>query len=314
MLSVTQLSKKYADKTVLDDVSFNIAPGEIVALLGANGSGKTTTINSICQLIEYDAGDIQFGGQSIQSNRQYLSQIGAVLGGSRNINWRLTASQNAEYFAALRGHSGKAVKHNIAQLQQRLGLDKYAKLEVLKLSTGNKQKAALLSALAYSPKLLLLDEPTLGLDLDTVQELQDIIGQQSSDSDQAFLITSHDMSFIDKICQKVIVIDQGKVIFSGTIDALKNTLYSYKLRAQLANSVDEVELEKNLHDLCAGRYQLQFEQNVLRVDYETPEQVMPLLSWLHTQNICPTELSITPLQMEDAFRSLTQAAKQEEKS
>lgn len=314
MLSVKKLSKKYADKTVLQDVSFDIVPGEIVALLGANGSGKTTTINSICQLIEFEGGEITFDGQSIKTDRAYLSQIGAVLGGSRNINWRLTPSQNAEYFAALRGHSGKAVKHHINALQQRLGLDQYKKLEVLKLSTGNKQKAALLSALSYSPRLLLLDEPTLGLDLNTVQELQDIIQHQSAESKQAFLITSHDMSFIDKICQKVIVIDQGKVIFSGTIAALKNTLYSYKLRAQLSSSVINEAFEQHVKSLCSGRYQLQLEQDVLSVDYETPEQVMPLLSWLHTQNFCPTELSISPLKMEDAFRSLTQPSKQEDKS
>ncbi|GAA0855470.1 ABC transporter ATP-binding protein [Aliiglaciecola litoralis] len=308
MLSIEKVRKSYGDKTVLDDISFNVAAGETVALLGANGSGKTTTINSICQLIEFEQGDILFNNTSIRTDRRYLKKVGAVLGGSRNINWRLTACQNAEYFAALRGHSGKQLKQHISALEARLGLKQYHTLEVLKLSTGNKQKAALLSALAYSPNLLLLDEPTLGLDIDTVEELKNIIHQQSTLNGQAFLVTSHDMSFIDKICQKVVVLEQGKVIFNGDIASLKKALYSFKLEVKVPTQLID-NIQQKVEQLCMGRFQQHTRATNLYIEFESPQQVLGLLAWLNEQDIAPEHLTIMPLTMHDAFQTLMQRSK-----
>ncbi|WJG08744.1 ABC transporter ATP-binding protein [Aliiglaciecola sp. LCG003] len=303
MLAVQSLSKSYQQKRVLSDISFTIEPGEIVALLGANGSGKTTTIQSICGLIEFDSGQIEFDGISIGKDPKYLAHIGAVLGGSRNTNWRLTASQNAQYFAALRGFGGNKITQTIATLEQRLGLQQYHHQEVLKLSTGNKQKAALLCALAYSPKLLLLDEPTLGLDFETVSELQNIIRQQSKDLQQGFLITSHDLAFIDKICQKVLVINDGKLAFNGSIEQLKKTLYSYSMCIK----VEQAELQNVFHaaqEKCHGHFKHYQQQDSVIIEYEHSEQVMPLLAWLHNCKIMLLDLTMTPISIEDAYHSL----------
>jgi len=304
MLAVEGLSKQYSGKVALEDVNFTVQRGEIVALIGANGSGKTTTINSICNLIEFDRGDIQFDGVSVRKNKDYLANVGAVLGGSRNINWRLTASQNAQYFAALRGHQGKALKSRIADLEKQLGLEQYAKLQVLKLSTGNKQKASLLSALSYSPKLLLLDEPTLGLDFKTVDELQQIIKQQSIQGEQGYIITSHDMSFIDKICQKVVLIDQGQVIFSGNIQQLKKKLYAYRLVLEIPPNTRQSVYE-SIKSFCFGHFTCEETDLGFCIQYETPDQVLALLSWLHTSTIPISDLTMTELSMEEAYKSLT---------
>lgn len=304
MLAIEGLNKHYGQRVALEDITLTVEPGEIVALLGANGSGKTTTINSVCNLIEFDSGDIRFEGKSIRDDKQYLANIGAVLGGSRNINWRLTTSQNAQYFAALKGHQGKTLKSKIAQLEEQLGLAQYSKMEVLKLSTGNKQKASLLCALAYSPKLLLLDEPTLGLDFNTVSELQQIIEQQSEESGQSYLVTSHDMSFIDKICQKVVVIEQGKVIFRGSIAALKSQLYTYRLTFD-TQTINLEKTQQAIASQCVGHYNYEHNENSYSIQYETPDQVLGLLSWLHRSNINLCSLTMTKLSMEEAYQSLT---------
>ena len=303
MLALHSISKSYEDKIALNQVSFDVANGEVVALLGANGSGKTTTIQSICSLVIFDEGDITFDGQSVKNNRRYLKKIGAVLDGSRNINWRLTVEQNAGYFARLKGARSADVKPYIQELEERLGLAQYRGTEVMKLSTGNRQKASLLCALMHSPQLLLLDEPTLGLDLQTVSELQSIITSQAQTQQQGFLITSHDMSFIDQICTKVVVLEQGCIVYQGAIDELKKQLFQYELL--IKSSVHNLKaVRQQIARLPTGEQQLDTNDSELRYCYNSVPQVLPILAWLEQQNWQPESLEIQKLNIEKAYRTL----------
>lgn len=302
MLEVRKLCKSYGSEAALSDISFNLGHGEVVALLGANGSGKTTTVQSICRLIEWDNGEVVIDNKDTRESSLFLKQIGAVLGGCRNTNWRLTAKQNADYFARLRGFSGKPIKDNIDTLHSALGLDQHAKKEVMKLSTGNKQKAALLCALSYSPDFVLLDEPTLGLDFQTVDDLQEIITNQAQTAEQGFLITSHDLGFIDKICNRVVVLDHGKLLFAGDLAELKSRLFKYEINVQLNQPLDL----NQLHALWPGRYNLVHEEQHLTVNYESPEQSLGMLHYLHENNIKPLQLQIETLSMEKAYQTLIQ--------
>lgn len=302
MLAVKELCKSYAGVPALSNVSFSLNRGEVVALLGANGSGKTTTVQSICRLIEWEQGEISIDNIDTRSSSKFLKQIGAVLGGCRNTNWRLTAKQNADYFARLRGFSGSAIRQNIDQLHYALGLDEHAHKEVLKLSTGNKQKAALLSALSYSPDFVLLDEPTLGLDFSTVNDLQLIIKERAETAEQGFLITSHDLGFIDKICNKVVVLDHGQLLFEGSLDTLKASLFKYELNLELNRSLDM----SILNNLWVGRCDIQVDQQNIKVNYESPEQSLSMLHYLHEQKIQPLQLQIESLSMEKAYQTLVQ--------
>lgn len=301
MLSVNGLTKKYSDNTALNEVSFNIAKGEIVALLGANGCGKTTTVNSICGLIDWDDGDITINEKSIKQSSAYKKQIGAVLGGCRNTNWRLRAKQNAEYFARLRGFKGPDLKEKISRLHTALGLDEHENKEILKLSTGNKQKVALLSALSYSPDYVLLDEPTLGLDFQTVDSLKAIIEQEAKQSGQSFLVTSHDLSFIEDICERVIVLDKGNLLFEGNVTSLKQRLYAYEL---------VIEYQKNRLDdsltasLWNQRSEISHDGQRTIIKYDTPEQVTPFISAIHSHNLSVVELQVNKLSMERAYQTL----------
>lgn len=303
MLAVEGLTKYYGNKTALQDINFAIDKGEVVALLGGNGSGKTTTVNAICNLIRYEKGSIHVNGINTLASSTYLKDIGAVLGGSRNINWRLTARQNAEYFARLRGARKADFKDNIASIEAQLELDKYHRDPVRKLSTGNKQKAALMAALCYSPQLLLLDEPTLGLDIETMQSLQTIIKGLAETKQHAFLITSHDMSFIDKIATRAVVIHEGKQVFDGTIRELKQKLFIYEMQIDMPSDTLPSLFDK-LPELWQGKHVILNDESNIRIRYDLPEQGFSTLEYLAQRAPKLTDFTITKMSMEAAYLSL----------
>lgn len=304
LLEIKNLTKTYGKFRALDGISLSIAAGERVALLGANGSGKTTTVRSICRLLEWEEGEIYFERQPIRERKQYLAEIGAVLEGSRDLNWRLSAKQNALYYSGIRGVSDRKALPIIDSLMDRLGLSQYGPRIVARLSTGNRQKSALLSALVHQPKLLLLDEPTLGLDLQTMDELERVLLGLQDESNQAMLITSHDLRFIDKVCTRVILIDKGRVLFDGGIKDLRKTLFQYELVLQLpGESIPAVT--SAVHSLLAGeRTHIESDGAKLVVQYDTPVAVLGLLTWLHTQAVQVVDMTIAPLSLEKAYKKL----------
>lgn len=301
LLEIRNLVKTYGPSRALDGVSFTIAPGERVALLGANGSGKTTTVRSICKLLEWDGGDIFFEGQPIKQRKQYLAEIGAVLEGSRDLNWRLSAKQNALYYSGLRGVLDKQALPTIDTMMDRLRLSQYGSRIVGRLSTGNRQKTALLCALVHQPKLLLLDEPTLGLDLQTMDELERVL---LGLKDQAMLVTSHDLRFIEKICTRVILIDKGRVLFDGDSKGLRKKMFHYELVLHLPEETAK-DLALEVGPLLAGeRTSAEFAGSSLIVQYDSPAAVMGLMAWLHSNAVRVLDMTIAPLSLENAYKKM----------
>lgn len=244
LISVDQLSKYYGEKAALSNVSFEIERGEIVALLGPNGSGKTTTVKCMASLVYPDEGEIAFNGKSTKSDRSYVSDLGAVLEGSRNIHWRLTVVQNARYFSCMRGAGSALSSARTERLIELLSLGPYRKLETGKLSTGNRQKVAVLCALVHRPSMVLMDEPTLGLDMATVEAIRGFIIEEVQRETQTFLITSHDLQFVEDICKRVLVIHEGRLVFDGALAALKRKLHQYEAVWEFNSNADETLLAR----------------------------------------------------------------------
>ena len=171
LMSVEGLSKTYRTRSgpvrALEDVTFSVGTNQIVGLLGANGAGKTTTIKSICGLVRPTAGRIVLDGvDALRSPRAAARRVAAVLEGNRTVYWRLSVRENLEYFAALRGLRRKDVRSRISELIERFHLEDKASTRAMRLSRGMQQKLALACAVLPATPLLLLDEPTLGLDVE----------------------------------------------------------------------------------------------------------------------------------------------------
>jgi ABC-2 type transport system ATP-binding protein len=249
VLEVYHLQKTYRQggKQVqaVVDVSLRLAAGEILAFLGPNGAGKTTTIKIIAGLIRPDAGSVRILGGDPHAEPGALAQVGAVLEGNRNLYWRLTPLQNLEYFGVLRGLSPKAARQRGLELLETLGLGEKGEVAVQTLSRGMQQKVAIAVALLHQPALLLLDEPTLGLDVEAAQAVKSLIRQIAA-SGRAILLTTHQLDVAEALSNQVAVIERGTILVQAPTQELIRQFAS-------AAGTYRIELEQELDPSRAER-------------------------------------------------------------
>src|SRR5688500_1121279 len=190
----------------VDGVSFDIRAGEIFGLLGANGAGKTTTIKMLCTLLEPSGGTATINGYDIvREAGQVRQSLGAVLTGERSVYWKLTGRENLEYFAALYHIPRPVAKRRIAELLERLDLADRADELVERYSSGMKQRVAIAKALLPNPPVLLLDEPTIGLDPQSARNLRELILETRAEG-RTVLLTTHYMEEADQLSDRVGII------------------------------------------------------------------------------------------------------------
>ena len=234
IVSVEGLTKVYTSRRsgeirAIDDVSFEVQPGEIVGLLGPNGAGKTTTIKCLCTLLSPTFGRIEVDGvDAIARPRAAVQKLAAVLEGNRNVYWRLTPRENLEFFASLQGISRRAIAPRIDDLIERFRLTEQRDAEARTLSRGMQQKLAVACAFVKQTPVLLLDEPTLGLDLEISYELREMLRGMAADGGRTILLSSHDMNVVQDVCERVIIVNNGKIV---TADRVANLLGLFQVRS-----------------------------------------------------------------------------------
>ena len=210
--------------TAVSGVDLQIQRGEIFGLLGPNGAGKSTTIRMLCTLLEPTSGTATINGYDIvkQANDVRRS-LGTVLAGERSIYWKLTGRENLEYFAALYHIPAATAKKRVDELIERMELKDRANELVEKYSTGMRQRVAIAKALLARPPILLLDEPTLGLDPQAARNLRELIAQLKQEG-HTILLTTHYMEEADQLSDRIGIIDTGKIIALDTPQGLKQRI------------------------------------------------------------------------------------------
>ncbi|MDD1419135.1 ABC transporter ATP-binding protein [Dolichospermum sp. ST_sed1] len=249
VLEVHNLQKTYRQHGKLVEavcgVSFSINAGEILAFLGHNGAGKTTSIKMIAALIQPDRGWVKIEGCDPHRQPQALQMLGAVLEGTRNLYWQLTAEENLEYFGILRGLSRKVARHRGIYMLDRLGLLHKRRTPIQALSRGMQQKLAIAVALVHHPRLLLLDEPILGLDIEASQEVKTLVREVAAEG-CAILLTTHQIEVAEELSDSVAIIQSGKLItLEPTQEIIKrfsNSIYIISIQGEL----DSVRVNKIL--------------------------------------------------------------------
>ena len=213
MLQVRNARKIYDDRTVVNDVSFDVAAGEIFALLGPNGAGKTTLIRMITDIVRPDGGTITFDGRSVGGpDRPRM----AYLPEERGLYKKVPVLDALAYFAELKGLTASDARRDSIMLLEEFGLAAWAKKQVAALSKGMQQKLQLCSALIGKPELLILDEPFTGLDPINVQVLEDVLKRRRAEG-STVLLSTHQMNKVEQQCDRALMINRGHMVLYGNV-------------------------------------------------------------------------------------------------
>jgi ABC-2 type transport system ATP-binding protein len=213
--------RTYREIKAVQDVSFQIEPGEIVGFLGGNGAGKTTTLKMLAGLIYPSTGLITVSGHTpFKREPAFLKQITLVMGQKQQLIWDLPALDSLKINAAVYGLSDRTADFRINELTEMLSLQGKLTQPMRKLSLGERMKAELLAALLHEPQVLFLDEPTLGLDVNAQVAVRQFLQDYNQRYNATILLTSHYMADITALCDRVLVIHQGQLIYDGSLDGL----------------------------------------------------------------------------------------------
>ena len=221
VIEVKNLTKKYKELTAIDNLSFEVYEGEILGLLGPNGSGKSTTINCILSLLNYDKGDIKIFGENMTGTSYDIkSQIGVIFQDVAVFE-ELTVYENIDYFCGLYIKDKKIRKQYVEEAITFVELEEYKKFYPKKLSGGLLRRLNIACGIAHKPKLIFLDEPTVAVDPQSRNSILDGI-KKLRDNGATIIYTTHYMEEVEILCDRIIIIDKGKIIAQGTTEDLKS--------------------------------------------------------------------------------------------
>src|SRR3954453_777306 len=224
------VQREYAEVRAVDGVSLSIRRGELVGFLGPNGAGKTTTLKMMAGLLEPTGGSVRvLGHEPFKRERPFQRRFALVLGQKNQLWWDLPASESFLLNKEIYGVSDADYRRTLGELADLLDLRSLLDVQVRKLSLGERMKCELAAALLHQPDVLFLDEPTIGLDVVMQQKIREFIGAYQREHQATILLTSHYMDDVKALCDRVVVIDQGQLIFDGALRELARRFGDDKL-------------------------------------------------------------------------------------
>jgi ABC-2 type transport system ATP-binding protein len=220
-LSKTYQQRNGAPIEAVKGLSLSVPKGQVFGFLGPNGAGKTTTIKMICALVRPTTGTAHVNGHDVWQQRSAaMRKIGAVLEGTRNVHWPLSAWDNLVYFGHLKGVRGRALGARAEQLLRELELWERRTDLVRTFSRGMQQKVAVACALIADPSIVLLDEPTLGLDVEAARAVKDLVGRLAREQGKTVVLTTHQIDMAQELCSQVAIMSRGRIITDRPVEEL----------------------------------------------------------------------------------------------
>lgn len=259
-------SRQYRLVRAVDEITFQVRPGELVGYIGPNGAGKSTTIKMLTGLLVPTEGKLRVDGRiPWRERRSYVASIGAVFGQRTTLWWDLPVIESLDLLQHMYQIPPARYRHNLDEFRHLLDLDPFLDTPVRSLSLGQRMRADLCAALLHDPKLLFLDEPTIGLDVVAKERIRRFIQQVNRERGTTVILTTHDISDVEKLCERVMIIDHGHLLFDGRLSTLRDRFGGKReLLVEFAQDYDDVAVpgaEVSWHR--GNRAIYQFEQGTI---------------------------------------------------
>lgn len=292
--------RKYYDVKAVDDVSFEIGEGELVGFIGPNGAGKTTTLKTLSGLLYPTKGQVSVLGHTPWKRQpEFQKQFALVMGQKNQLWWDLPAIESFVLNKEIYEVPNEQYQNTLEELSTLLDVKDLLKVQVRKLSLGERMKMELIAALIHSPKVLFLDEPTIGLDVVAQKKMRDFIKVYNHKYKSTIILTSHYMDDVKELCKRVVIIDKGKILFDGELDQIVKKFADHKvLSVVLDRELSRKQLEKL--EVLGGIKEYNFPKLTLQVPREHSNKVAAKL----LQSYPVADLNIEESQIEDIIREV----------
>ena len=303
IIEVKNLTKEYKNLKAIDNLSFDVFEGEILGLLGPNGSGKSTTINSILQLLNYSSGSIKILGHVMKPDSYEIKKDIGVIFQEVAVFQELTVYENIDYFCGLYIRDKEIRKKCVMDAINLVGLNDFIKFYPKELSGGLLRRLNIACGIAHKPKLIFLDEPTVAVDPQSRNNILDGI-KKLRDEGATIVYTTHYMEEVEIICDRIIILDKGKIIAKGTTDELKTLA---KLEEKITVEVKNIS-EETLKEIKEFKtvLDLNYQGNTLVIVYKKgKDNLGELIDYLHEKKVAYSKIFSERPTLNDVFLELT---------
>ena len=285
------IKPKYKIIKAVNDISFDVEEGEMIAFIGPNGAGKSTTIKMLTGILYKNEGDIKVLGLDPSKDRKKLAyKIGTVFGQKEQLWMHLTPFDNFKFFAAIYDIPEKEAEERIGELSKLFEMKSFINTPVRNLSLGQRIRSEIVASLIHKPKILFLDEPTIGLDPVVKENIRKLIKKMNKEYNTTIFLTSHDVLDIEKLCKRVIIVNNGKIVMDDTMNNLK---YHY-LNKKIVEVKSKEKIDFNDED---GITILKEKETNLKLEIDTRKKnLSDVLKLIDPDNIVDINISNTPLE------------------
>ncbi len=305
-IEVKNLTKSYGSQIAVDDVSFKVEPGEIVGFLGPNGAGKTTTMKAITCFLQPDKGNIIVGGKSICKNPEAIKQHIGYLSEHNPLYDEMNVIDFLKFVAKLYNIPKSLIKERILKMIRVCGLEAEKHKRINELSKGYQQRVGLAQALIHEPQILILDEPTTGLDPNQIVEIRELI--KDIGKTRTVILSSHILDEVEATCDRIIIINKGRIVIDEKTSDLRkhtsgnevlrvgiqgadvDTIFEYLIDIETIETIDFLDIEKQIFKVQSS---------------EGESSIKPIFDFCVKNNYYLTELTPIEAKLEEIFRQLT---------
>jgi ABC-2 type transport system ATP-binding protein len=294
----TLFSREYVERAAVEGVTMSLEAGELVGYIGPNGAGKSTTIKMLTGILVPTSGYVSVAGLvPYQERKRNARNIGVVFGQRSQLYWDLPLIESFELLRAIYSIPADRYKKNLADFTELLELDDFRNTPVRQLSLGQRMRGDFAAAMLHDPRIVFLDEPTIGLDVVAKESIRTFIARANAERGTTFILTTHDLADVERLCRRIVLIDQGRVIYDGAIERIKDQYGTHRtLVVEFSENyptvaVEGAEFESRIGDLV----RLRFDRRAISAD-----QLIRRV----TEAYCVSDVSIEEPELETIIRQI----------